>query len=83
MRQVLTAKLEFIKTNFPEIATIDPYRDFGFINKVKRSLIENGFYKQDYTSIDETVLRLVLKAQGRSTAPIQRVNPKKIGDRKI
>lgn len=66
--KLMDAKVEFIKTNFPEFEKINPYLDFAFISKVKKAMTDAGHYKLSYYQADgginSAVINLINKAKG-------------------
>lgn len=68
--KLIAGKIEFIKKNFPEYKTINPYVDFSFINKVKKAMADAGLYSAAYYQqdggINSAVINLIKRAKNES-----------------
>lgn len=62
--EIRQKKIDFIKENVKDLDTIDPYRDFMKMHKIKRLLSESEFYMNKQAD-DQVCLTLVLQAQGK------------------
>lgn len=76
--KLVQSKIDFIKLNFPEFATVDPYLDTAFINKVKKALTDAGHYSKLYYQADgginSAVINLIKRAKNEK---INKLNPSK------
>lgn len=62
-------RIDFIRDFFPASKTCDPYKSRQLIREIKDELINAGLYKASSAGWmnlqDETIIRYVLKVQGR------------------
>lgn len=66
-KEVAEKRIEFIVQNFPEALKCNPYLDIKLIDRVKKSLVDNGLYNSPGGSIhslsDTAVINYIRKAQ--------------------
>lgn len=68
--KLANGKIEFIKSNFPEFAKCDPYRDWTLIERIKESMIVAGLYtaagSRSNPNINSAIINLIKRAKGQA-----------------